>query len=426
MEHGERIQTQPEEMPTSREEIAKLKELEHECRQTQEALEKERNFVSAILDTAAALVVVLDTNGRIVRFNHACEKATGYTFDEVKDKSLWDLFIPPEEAEPVRSVFDNLKGGQFPNEFENYWITKNGGRLLIGWSNTALLDDNGSVRYVIGTGIDITERRRAEEAMNRLNHDLKCQAVKLETINKELEAFSYTVSHDLRNPLLGIKGFCRMLLERCSNNLDEQGEKFLRIIDSSTQEMLKLVDDLLAFSISGNQQMKPSNIDMNELVRAVFEELGGSASEQTLQFNFKMLPPARGDRGMIRQVLLNLISNAIKFTKSRGGGIIEVGGHVKENENVYYVRDNGIGFDIESSDKLFVAFQRLSNSNGFDGTGLGLAIIQRIIHRHGGTVWAEGEVGRGATFHFSLPHDCPYGGQMKKELNSTSCTVERR
>ena len=414
MEHTERTQTQPvEELAKLREEIGRVKELENECRRTQGALEKERSFVSAILDTAAALVVVLDRKGRIVRFNHACEKATGYTFNEVKDKSLWDLFILSEEAEPVRSVFEKLKGGEFPNEFENYWITKDGSRRLIAWSNTALLDDHGSVNYVIGTGIDINERRRAEEAMNRLNNDLRCQAIKLETINKELEAFSYTVSHDLRNPLLGIHGFCRILLERHSTNFDEQGQKFLHTIHLSTQEMLKLVDNLLAFSVSGNRQMNSSNIDMNELARAVFDELNGLASERTLHPLFGMLPPACGDRGMIRQVFLNLISNAIKFTRPRKIGIIEIGGQFNRNENIYYVRDNGIGFDMESSDKLFVAFQRLSNGKKFDGTGLGLAIVQRIIHRHGGKAWAEGMIGRGATFYFSLPQTPSCEGQLR-------------
>ena len=414
MERIGRKQSQPlGELAKLREEIAKVKELEHECRRTQEALETERSFISAILDTAAALVVVLDTRGQIVRFNHACEKATGYTFHEVKNKSLWDLFILPEEVEPVRGIFDKLKGGEFPNEFENFWVTKDGSRRLIAWSNTVLLDDRGSVGYVIGTGIDITERRRAEEAMRRLNNDLRCQAIKLETINKELEAFSYSVSHDLRNPLLGIHGFCRLLLERHSTNFDEKGQKFLGIMHSSTQKMLKLVDDLLAFSVSGNQQMKLSNIDMNELARGVFDELKGVASDRTLQPNFKMLPSACGDPGMIRQVLLNLISNAIKFTRPRKIGIIEIGSHVKENENTYYVRDNGIGFDSESCDKLFVAFQRLSNSKEFDGTGIGLAIVQRIIHRHGGKVWAEGEIEKGATFYFSLPQTYPCEGQIR-------------
>jgi len=282
-------------------------------------------------------------------------------------------------------------------------MTKDGKHLLIAWSNTALLDGHGSVQYVIGTGIDITERRHAEEVADRLNKDLRCQAVKLETINKELEAFSHSVSHDLRNPLLGIQGFCRILVERYSTNLDEQGQKFLRTMHSSTQEMLKLVDDLLAFSISGSQQVKSSKIDVNGLARAIFEELKGAVSEQTLQLNLKMPPPAYGDQGMIRRVFLNLISNAIKFTRKKKVGIIEIGGHVKGKENIYYVRDNGIGFDMDSSDKLFVAFQRLPNSDVIDGAGLGLSIVQRIIHRHGGKVWAEGKMGTGATFYFSLP-----------------------
>jgi light-regulated signal transduction histidine kinase (bacteriophytochrome) len=196
-------------------------------------------------------------------------------------------------------------------------------------------------------------------------------------------------------------------MDRYSANIDDEGRKFLCIMSSSTQEMLKLVDDLLAFSISGNQQMKSAKIDMGELAMAVFEELKGAAPEQTLQANVKMLPSACGDQGMIRRVFLNLISNAIKFTRPRKTGIIEIGGHVRENQHIYYVRDNGIGFDMQSSDKLFVAFQRLSNSNEFAGTGLGLAMVQRIIHRHGGNVWAEGEMGKGATFYFSLPQAYP-------------------
>jgi PAS domain S-box-containing protein len=407
-------ETQPsEELARLRKEISKVKELEYECRRTQEALENERNFVSAILDTVGALVVVLDTKGRIVRFNHGCEKATGYTFEEVRGKSLWDLFILPEEAELVRAVFDGLKGGQFSNEFENYWMTKDGSRRLIAWSNTALLFHPHSVGYVIGTGIDITERKHAEEAMNRMNRELKSQAAKLEAINKELEAYSYTVSHDLRNPLLGIHGYCRKILERHSANLDEQGRSFLKIIHSSAQEMLKLVDDLLAFSISGNQEIKSSKIDMHELASAVWEELQGATSGRTLQANLKSLPSVCGDQGMIRQVLLNLLSNAIKFTRSRPIGIIEIGGDVKENEIIYCVRDNGIGFAMESSDKLFVPFQRLSTGSKFHGTGLGLAIVKRIIHRHGGRVWAEGEMGKGAAFYFSLPHAYACEGQTR-------------
>jgi PAS domain S-box-containing protein len=421
MEHDGRKKTQPtDELAKLREEIARVEESERECRRAQEALEKESRFVSAVLDTAGALVLVLDTKGRIVRFNHACERATGYTFDEVKDKSLWDLFILPEEAGPVRGVFEELKGGKFPNEFENHWVTKDGSRRLIAWSNTSLPDDHGSVEYVIGTGIDITERRRAEEATNRLHHDLRCQAAKLEMVNRELEAFSYSVSHDLRNPLLGIRGFCRILLKRYSAKLNEEGQKFLRIIDSGAQEMLKFIDDLLAFSISENQQIKSSNIDMKELAKAVFEELKGAAFERTLQPSFGMLPSAWGDQGMIRRVFLNLVSNAIKFTKMRKTGIIEIGGHVKENQNIYYVRDNGIGFDMEFSDKLFVAFERFSDSDEFDGTGLGLAIVQRIIHRHGGEVWAEGEVDRGATFYFSLPRLNPAEVRYQNPIGKTN------
>jgi light-regulated signal transduction histidine kinase (bacteriophytochrome) len=255
---------------------------------------------------------------------------------------------------------------------------------------------------------DITELKRAVEEIQR-------RTMELESANKELEAFSYSVSHDLRNPLLGIHGFSRILLEKHSANLDEKGGKFLHIIESSTKEMLKLIDDLLAFSVSGNQKIEPTIVDMNELARTVFEELKGIASERTVHAKFEMLPPACGDQRMIRQVLLNLISNAIKFTRPREVGTIEIASQFKGKENIYYVRDNGIGFDMESSDKLFVAFQRLSNGSEFEGTGLGLAIVQRIVDRHGGKVWAEGETGKGATFYFSLPQSTLCEGQMRNK-----------
>lgn len=250
---------------------------------------------------------------------------------------------------------------------------------------------------------EIAERRRAEKEIKKLNEDLERRTIELEATNNELEAFSYSVSHDLRNPVLAIGGFSRLLLEKYSSHLDEKGHHYLNIILSSTQNMCQFIDDILAFSHSGHRQIEFSDIDMGELAKALFEELKGITLGRMLRLNLKPLPPARCDRAMIREVLMNLLSNAIKFTRDKETGIIEMSGWIEKNQNIYYVKDNGAGFDMQNADKLFGVFQRLHNTEEFEGTGVGLALVQRIIHRHGGRVWAVGKVNEGATFFFSLP-----------------------
>ncbi|MGE0130840.1 MAG: PAS domain S-box protein [Blastocatellales bacterium] len=219
----------------------------------------------------------------------------------------------------------------------------------------------------------------------------------------ELEAFSYSVSHDLRTPLLTIDGFSRMLLEDCSDCLDEEGRRLLKTICDNAQNMGRLIDALLAFSRLGRQEMHLAGIRMSEVARAVCDELRGAASERKLQFNLQPLPPAYGDQAMIRQVWVNLLSNAIKFTSPRDVAVIEVGAEEEENHNVYFVKDNGVGFEMKYADKLFGVFERLHSDSEFAGTGVGLAFVQRIIQRHGGRVWAEGKVDEGATVYFTLP-----------------------
>lgn len=250
---------------------------------------------------------------------------------------------------------------------------------------------------------EIAERRRAEKEIKKLNEDLERRTIELEATNNELEAFSYSVSHDLRNPVLAIGGFSRLLLEKYSSHLDEKGHHYLNIILSSTQNMCQFIDDILAFSHSGHRQIEFSDIDMGELAKALFEELKGITLGRMLRLNLKPLPPARCDQAMIREVLMNLLSNAIKFTRDKETGIIEMSGWIEKNQNIYYVKDNGAGFDMQNADKLFGVFQRLHNTEEFEGTGVGLALVQRIIHRHGGRVWAVGKVNEGATFFFSLP-----------------------
>ena len=252
-------------------------------------------------------------------------------------------------------------------------------------------------------GQHLQEQRRSEGEIKRLNEDLERRAVKLERVNKELEAFSYSVSHDLRTPLLGIHGLSGILLDKYSLNLDEKGKDFLRLIRKETQYMLQLIDDLMAFSRFERQALELSPIDMVELARTVADELKTMMPEQGLNVAIGTLPSARGDSTMIHQVFCNLLSNAIKFTKPREAGFIEVGSITGEHDNTYYVKDNGIGFDMQYAAKLFEVFQRLHSADKFEGTGVGLAIVQRIVERHGGRVWAEGKVNEGAIFYFTLP-----------------------
>ena len=252
------------------------------------------------------------------------------------------------------------------------------------------------------TKIQLAERQRAEK-------ELLKRTTELESANKELEAFSYSVSHDLRAPLRAIDGFSRVMLEEYTDKLDDEGKRYLNIVRDNTQKMGQLIEDLLALSRLGRKEMQVSRIDMAKLAKTVYDELKEANPGRNIQLEIKTLPPAYGDQAMIHQVFVNLLSNAIKFTRFKENAVIEIGSIARMNENVYYVKDNGVGFDMQYLNKLFGVFQRLHSAEDFEGTGVGLAIVQRIIHRHGGKVWAEGKVNEGATFYFNLSE-----GGMKK------------
>jgi len=267
-------------------------------------------------------------------------------------------------------------------------------------------DADGST-LILEMGLDITEKKRTDLELETYRHRLedmvKLRTAQLEEANRELESFSYSVSHDLRAPLRAIDGFSLMLLRDLKDELDEEAKRKLNVIRSSTAKMGQLIDDVLAFSRIGQQAMTMSDVDMHSLAADAWKDLSSTEAGMNVAMKILPLPAGYGDGKYLRQVFVNLLSNAAKFTRQRSRAKIEVGAREDEAESVYYVRDNGIGFDMKFYDRLFGIFQRLHRDDEYEGTGVGLSIVKRIVENHGGSVWAEGEVDEGAVFYFSLP-----------------------
>jgi light-regulated signal transduction histidine kinase (bacteriophytochrome) len=274
-----------------------------------------------------------------------------------------------------------------------------------------LLDENGSVREWVGACIDITDRKKAEEEITKLNAELEQRVIdrtaQLSTVNKELDAFSYSVSHDLRAPLRSIDGFSQALLEEYQDKpLDDVGKTYLERVRKATQRMGLLIDDMLKLSRITQAEIKSEAIDLSGMIRAIAEVHRKSNPDRTVDVTFQegiKEVIVQGDPSLVKIAMENLVDNAFKFTGKATHPRIEFGTVVRDGETACFIRDNGAGFDMAYVGKLFGAFQRLHGADEFPGTGIGLATVQRIVQRHGGQVWAEGEVGKGATFYFTLP-----------------------
>jgi PAS domain S-box-containing protein len=376
--------------------------------------ESEERFRSAMQYSAIGMALV-SPDGGWMNVNQALCRIVGYTPEEMLTQNF-QAVLHPDDVEVNQAHLRRMLDCEIESyRLEGRYLHRDGHQVCVDLNVSLVCDESGLPLYFIAQVQDITERKDAEEMLRRLNSDLEQRVQertrKLNEANKELESFSYSVSHDLRAPLRAMDGFSRILIEDYGNLLDEEGLRILDVIRGNTQKMGQLIDDILAFSRLGRKQVERSIIDVNELARDASVELGCGSTDSSLQFKIGSLPEASGDKALMRQVLRNLLSNAAKYSRTKEAPIVEVGSYTENGDNVYYVRDNGVGFDMAYSNKLFGVFQRLHGPDEFEGTGVGLAIVQRIIQRHGGRVWAEAELNKGATFYFTLPKEIQNEGR---------------
>ena len=377
-------------------------------KQAELALRQAEQKYRGIFENAVEGIYQSTPDGRILSANPAMAAIHGYASPEEFIASIHNiapqLYVNPGRREEFKRLMEEQ--GEVVG-FENHVRRKDGRLIWISGNARPVRDANEKILHYEGTVEDITARKQAEEEIQRLNLTLEQRVhertAQLETANKELESFSYSVSHDLRAPLRAINGFASILVEDYTKHLDAEGRRTLGIICAEAKRMGQLIDDLLAFSRIGRQAMQRAEIDMAALAQRAFNESAALAPDRDVRFTLGPLPPAQGDPALLPHVWTNLISNAIKYTRPKPVAEIEVTGRMDGGELVYCVKDNGVGFDMQYAQNLFGVFQRLHGESEFEGTGVGLALVQRIIHRHGGRVWAEAVLNKGATFCFTLP-----------------------
>lgn len=380
-----------------------------ERRRMEEALRasewRYREIFDNVLDGLYLLEVMDNGRFRTIEVNPALERLTGVPRSFSVGKTQEEI-VPPEVATIVNAKYHHCVQAGQPIEEETE-LDLPVGRRYFQSTLIPARDETGEIHRLIGISRDVTEQKRAEEEIRQLNQELeqrvRDRTAQLEEANKELEAFAYSVSHDLRAPLRHIDGFLELLQQRVGNALDERSQHYMATISDAAKHMGQLIDNLLAFSRMGRNELSKKPVDLGDLVQEIIQELEPEIQDRIIHWHIADLPTAIGDRAMLRLVLVNLLTNALKFTRGREPASIEVGYQSDEKETIIFIRDNGVGFDMAYADKLFGVFQRLHRADEFEGTGIGLANVRRIINRHHGRAWAEGTLNQGATFFFSLP-----------------------
>jgi PAS domain S-box-containing protein len=378
----------------TKQDISELRQAEAETRRVSERLQ---------LAAEAGKVGIWDwdISNNVLKWDQAMYTLYGISAEQFAGAyEAWQAGVHPDD----RVISDQhiqlaLQGKKtFDTEFRVFWPDKS--VHFIRAHGVVRRSSTGEPVRMVGTNWDITEIKRAEESIQRLNEKLKRRAAEVEEANKELEAFSYSVSHDLRAPLRAISGFSQILMEDHNDKLPPDAQDSLREVYDNARRMGQLIDDLLAFSRLGRQGIKKSKISVETIVRQCVSAMN---KDQTIEFHILELPSAFADAALIKQVWHNLIENAIKYSRSRTPPVVEIGAIRGQVDTIYFVKDNGVGFDMQYSHKLFKVFNRLHHQEEFEGTGVGLAIVQRVIGRHGGRVWVNAKPNSGATFFFSLP-----------------------
>lgn len=360
--------------------------------------------VRELYDKAPCGYFSTDAQGTITAVNETLLRELGYSRSSVENQINIKELLAPASKEEFPVGFSPAGKSSVISTREITFVRRDGTPFEASVNTSLLCDLEGQHISCLATVFDLGERKRAEECIQQLNDDLRRRAAQLEAVNKELEAFAYSVSHDLRAPLRHVNGFVDMLRSHAESQLDEKGRRYLSTISEASRTMSVLIDELLVFSKMGRAGMAQKPVDLSVLVEEVRRTVERDSHGRTIHWVIKPLPEVIGDVAMLRQVLFNLLANAVKYTRHRKEAVIEIGTHSATPEEVVcFVRDNGAGFDMKYVQKLFIAFQRLHSATEFEGTGVGLAIVRRIVQRHGGRTWAEAVVEQGATFYFSLP-----------------------
>jgi PAS domain S-box-containing protein len=384
-----------------------------ERKRQQRDLELSEERFHSLVSATAQIVWTTDAKGEVVVDMPSWRDFTGRSFEQLRGTG-WLADVDSADRERTVAAWSEAVRDRKFYETEYRLLRRDGQYREMSVRGVPVLETDGTLREWVGTCTDITERKRAEQELavyHQHLEDLVAQRTgelqttnkRLEGANQELETFAYSVSHDLRTPLRAVDGFSRILLEDYASKLDAEGQRVVSVIREGTRKMAQMIDDILAFSRAGRLELSIRAIDMEELVREALKTLEPALAGSSVKVEIQRLPGSQGDGPMIRRLWTNLLDNAIKFTRTKPAGVVQVGAQAGDNETIYYVKDNGVGFDMQYGHKLFGVFQRLHGPEEFPGTGIGLAIVKRIAERHGGRVWAEGKVGEGATIYFALP-----------------------